>query len=200
VVVHALVDQDATGGVEMEGVAEDTALEVAGAEGALLQECGGEAAFSEGGKGPGRVVAQDDDSVGEIDFERSGFKGEDATEGLPADLVGHVVRVGEGTDDDLAVPVSPPPDDGAPAVQGGVPGDDYDVGGAGFSSEKGCVEGTGDEGPQGATGGGEVLEDTTDEDSGLGYDGWEGDDLVEIWVGLGADDGGEEGGEREDVG
>jgi hypothetical protein len=67
-------------------------------------------------------------------------------------------------------------------VQGGVPGDDYDVGGAGFSSEKGCVEGTGDEGPQGATGGGEVLEDTTDEDSGLGDDGWEGNDLVEIWV------------------
>ena len=126
-VIHALVDQDATGGVEVEGVAEDAALEVAGAEGTLLQECGGEAAFSEGGKGPGRVVAQDDDSVGEIDFKRSGFKGEDATEGLPADLVGHVVRVGEGTDDDLAVPVSPPSDDGAPAVQGGVPGDDYDV-------------------------------------------------------------------------
>ena len=87
VVVHAFGDQDAAGGVKVEGVAEDAALEVTGAEGALLQEGGGEAAFPEGGKGSGRVVAQDDDSVGEIDFERSGFKGEDATEGLPTDLV-----------------------------------------------------------------------------------------------------------------
>jgi hypothetical protein len=72
VVIHALVDQDAAGGVEVEGVAEDAALEVGGAEGALLQERGGEAAFAEGGKGPGRVVAQDDDSVGEVDISEPG--------------------------------------------------------------------------------------------------------------------------------
>ncbi len=42
---------------------------------------------AEGGEGPDRVVAQDNDGVGEIDFECSGFEGKDATKGLPADLV-----------------------------------------------------------------------------------------------------------------
>jgi hypothetical protein len=85
-------------------------------------------------------------------------------------------------------------------VHRGVPGDDDDVGGAGFPSEEGSVEGAGDEGPQGAAAGGEVLSDPADEHGGLADGGWEGDDAVEVRVGLGADDGGEDGGEGEDVG
>ncbi len=75
------------------------------------------------------------------------------------------------------------------------------MGGAGFSSEKGSVEGAGDEGPQGAAAGGEVLQDPANEHGRLVNGGREarGDDAVEFRVGLGADDGGEESGEGEDV-
>ena len=60
-----------------------------------------------------------------------------------------------------------------------------------FPSEEGSVEGAGDEGPQGAATGGEVLSDPADEHGGLADGGWEGNDSVEVRVGLGADDGGE---------
>jgi hypothetical protein len=83
----------------------------------LLQEGGGEADLAEGGEGPDQIVAQDDYGVGEIDFGRSGAEGENAPEGLPADLVLHVVRVRQGSDDNLAVPVVPPPEDSASAVE-----------------------------------------------------------------------------------
>ncbi len=51
-VVHALGYQNAAGGMEVEGVAADAALEVTGTHSALLQEGGREAALAEGREGP----------------------------------------------------------------------------------------------------------------------------------------------------
>ncbi len=87
---------------------------------------------------------------------------------------------------EVGVRIGGPPEGCAPAVQGGVPGDNDDVGGAGFPSEEGSVEGAGDERPHGAGAGGEVLLDPADEHGGLAGGGWEGNDAVEVRVGLGA--------------
>ncbi len=103
---------------------------------ALLEERRGEAALSEGSEGPCGIVAEDDHGVRAVEFEGGRVESEDTGEGLLADLVTHVVRVRQGADDDLALTVGPPAEDHAPAVQGGVPGDDGDVGIAGIAREK----------------------------------------------------------------
>ena len=79
----------------MQGVAAQAVLEVAGAHCALLKEGGLEAALAEGGEGADGVVAQDDDGVAEVDLAGGGLDGVDYREGLSADLVAHVVRVGQ---------------------------------------------------------------------------------------------------------
>jgi hypothetical protein len=85
--------------------------------GALLGEGGGEAAFAEGGERAQRVVAHDDDGLGKVELGSGGLEGEDPGMSLPADLVLHVGRVGEGAHDGLAVAIGPPAKDHAPAVE-----------------------------------------------------------------------------------
>ena len=48
-------------------------------------------ALLEGGESADGIVAEDDDRVGEVDLESGGFEGEDAGQGLAADLVAHVL-------------------------------------------------------------------------------------------------------------
>ncbi len=49
---------------------------------------------SEGCQGADRVISHDDPCVREVDFQGGGLEGKRASEGLAADLVGHVLRVG----------------------------------------------------------------------------------------------------------
>ena len=107
------LDQDPARCVEVEGLAANPAFQQAGAHGALLEEGGGEAAFAEGGEGAQRVVAHDDDGLGEVELCSS----EDPGVGLPADLVLHIGRVGEGAYNGLAVAICPPAKDHTPAVE-----------------------------------------------------------------------------------
>ena len=133
-IVDALVDQDPSLRVEREDLATYAALSDAGAHGTLLQERGGKTALLERGERADGIIAEDDDRVGEVDLESGGFEGEDAGQGLAADLVAHVLRVGEGADDHLAGDVGPPAQHHAPTVERGVPRDDDDVGGVGLAS------------------------------------------------------------------
>ena len=149
VIVDPFLDQDAARCVEGEHLAAGLPLGEARAHGALLKERRGATALLESREGSRGVVAEDDHSVREVEFESSRVEGEYTREGLPADLVTHVVRVRQGADDDLALAVGPPSKDHAPAVQGGVPGDDDDVGVASFARKKGRVQGAGDKGPEG---------------------------------------------------
>ena len=120
--------------MKVQRVASGLALEHGQAHGALLQEGRRSAALPEGGEGPDRVVAHDDPRGGEIDLLGSRGEGEHTPKGLPADLMVHVVRVREGTNDDLAGRVGPPAEDKAPAVDGGVPGDDGHTSSTGVAS------------------------------------------------------------------
>ncbi len=94
-------------------MAPDLALKASQAHGTLLQERGGSAALPESRQSTDSVVAHDDPGLSQVNFASSGVKGEDAPEGLPQDLMLHVVRVREGSDDDFAVP---PAEDRTPAV------------------------------------------------------------------------------------
>ena len=69
-------------------------LEAAGAHGALLQEGGRETTLPEGSQGAHRIVTHDDPCISEVDFQGGGLEGERASEGLAADLVRHILRVG----------------------------------------------------------------------------------------------------------
>ena len=93
-VIDALVHQDPPRRVEGEELAANAALRNAGAHCTLLQERGGKTALLEGGEGTHGIVAEDDDRVGEVDLESGGFEGEDAGQGLAADLVAHVICCG----------------------------------------------------------------------------------------------------------
>ncbi len=75
------------------------------------------------------------------------LQGEDSGEGLAADLVHHVVRVGERADDDFAVLIVPPAEEQAPTVEGGVPSKRSDAGRAGLVSQESNVQGAGYERP-----------------------------------------------------
>jgi hypothetical protein len=92
--VHAFLYEGASRGMQEQGVASDPMLEAAGAHGTLLQEGGRETALPKGRQGADRVVTHDDPCISEVDLEGSGLDGERASEGLAADLVGHVLRVG----------------------------------------------------------------------------------------------------------
>jgi hypothetical protein len=83
-------------------------------------------------------------------------------------------------------PISGPPAEGhAPAVEGSVPGNDHDAGGARFTGEEGCVQSAGDEG----SAPGDVLaEHTADEDSSLADSGCDRDRAVVVGVALRAND------------
>ena len=86
----------------------DAVLQATGAHGALSKEGGGKTAPAQGRQCADGVVAKDNPRVGEVDFESSGLESELASEGLPADLVFHVLGMREGANDDLAGLVSPP--------------------------------------------------------------------------------------------
>ena len=133
----------------MESVASDAPLQAAGAHGAQLKKGGGETTLAEGRQSADGVVAQDHGGLLEVKLCGGRLQGEDAGESLAADLVLHVVRVGKGANDDLPLLIVPPPQDHAPAVQGGVPGDDDNASEPRFPGRKGCVEGAGHEGPEG---------------------------------------------------
>ena len=94
--------------MEVQGVAAQAVLEATGAHGALLEESGLEAALSEGGEGADGVVSHDDDGVAHVDLAGGGLDGQNPGEGLAADLVAHIVRVGKGADNGLAVAIVPP--------------------------------------------------------------------------------------------
>ena len=112
----------------------------------------------------------------------------------------HVVRVREGADDDLAGRVGPPAEHEAPAMNGGVPRDDYDASGTSVSGHEGVEEGAGDGWPQGPARLGVVLENSADEHGGFGDDGGQEDRRVVHRLAVSADDRGEESDERQDVG
>ncbi len=71
------------------------------------------------------------------------------------------------------IPVVPPADDRPPMEGGRVPGDDSDVGVAGFASQEGGVERAGNKGPEGAAHDRIVLEHAADKQRRLPDDGWE---------------------------
>ncbi len=71
------------------------------AHGTMLQEARRRAALPMGGEGSDGVLAHHDPGVREVKFSGGGFKGEDPSEGLSANLVEHVVRVREGAGDDF---------------------------------------------------------------------------------------------------
>ena len=116
----------------------DAALKAASAHDAPLQKGTGEAAFPKGRESASGVVAEHDYRVGDVDLRLQGSRLEvkRASEGLPPDMVVHVIVVGRGPDDDLAVLVRPPPEDHPPAVEGGVPGDDRCASRAGLASQE----------------------------------------------------------------
>ena len=96
-VVNAFLDQDPAGGAEVK--TPDPSLQAAGTHGALLEEGGGEAALAKGGDAgerAQRVIAHDDDGLGEVELRGGGLKGEDPCLGLPADLMLHVWGVWKG--------------------------------------------------------------------------------------------------------
>ncbi len=97
-----------------------------------------QAALAQSREGADRVVTEDHGGLREIDLEGGRLLGEDAREGLATDLMAHVVRrrVGEGADDDFALPVGPPTQNHTPAEERGVPCDDNDVGQAGLPGEE----------------------------------------------------------------
>jgi hypothetical protein len=160
------------------------------AHGTLLQEGRRGAAFQEGGEGSDGVVAHHDPGVSEVEFSGGGFKGEDPSNGLPADLVKHVVRVWEGASEDLASRIRPLAEDDAPTVGGSVPGDDDDSSISNMTGEEGIIEGAGDRGPQWPAGL-SVLKYSADEDGGLGDGGWQKDGDLVVWLLVGTNDGGE---------
>jgi hypothetical protein len=92
--------------VQVQRGAAYVALEVARAHGALLQESGREAAFTEGGESADGVVAEHENSGGEVNLECGRLQGESTSKGLAPDLVSHVLRVGQGPDDDLSSSVA----------------------------------------------------------------------------------------------
>jgi hypothetical protein len=119
VAVDTPVDEDANGRVEMQGVAARAALEAAGAHCALLEECtmeesGGTGALMQGREGTCCVVAKNDDGPREAELNGRRLKSQDAGECPAPILVVHAIRVREGADDDLALPVRPPTQDHAP--------------------------------------------------------------------------------------
>jgi hypothetical protein len=191
VVVDALFDQDATRCVQGQHLAAGLPMRDARAHwhGTLLVERGGEAALLESGQGSRGVVAENDNGVGEVEFKGGSLKGQDPSEGLPADLMAHVARVREGADDDFAFAVGPPAEDHAPAMQRGVPRDDNDVSVTSVTGEEGSVERAGDKGPQGAAGESVVFEDPANEESRLRDGGGEGDGEVGVKLVLGTEDG-----------
>ncbi len=70
-VVDSLLDEGASGRVQVQRVSADAALEAAGAHGALLQKSGREAAFAERREGADGVIAEHDHGVRQVDFECS---------------------------------------------------------------------------------------------------------------------------------
>ena len=81
-IVDALCDQGPTWGMKMKSLTTHPALQAAGAHGALLEDGGGEAALAEGGERAQRVVAHDDDGLGEVDLRGGGLQSEDPSLGL----------------------------------------------------------------------------------------------------------------------
>ncbi len=96
--------------------------------------------------------------------------GKDAGKGLAPYLVTHVVRVGKGADDDLALPVGPPTQDHAPAEKRGIPRDDGDARQAGLPGKECRVQRARDKGPERATTVGKLLKHVPDETSRLADD------------------------------
>ncbi len=165
--INAFGDEDTAGCVEVQGVEAHAALEATGAHGALLEESGREATFSQGREGADSVVSEDDGGLGEVNFEGCGLESQDAGKGFAAHLVTHVVRVGEGANDDLTLPVCPPTQDHAPPEERGVPCDEDYMGRAGLPGEEGSMQRAGVEGPERAATVGKLLKDAPDEDSRL---------------------------------
>jgi hypothetical protein len=145
-------------------------LQVGEAHRALVERGRG-TAFPESGQGPNGVVANDYPGIREDDLARGGLKRKDTPEGLTANLVLHVLRVGKGADDDHSLRVSPPADDSTPAVDRGIPSDGDHPGVASVASCEGVVQGAGDSdrGPEGTARLGLVLQYLANEDRCLTY-------------------------------
>ena len=141
-IVDALIHEDAADRVRAVSLTASAPLKAAGAHGALLGEGGGEASLAQSGEGPDSIVPENDNSVwlGQVHLQGCCcLQGEDSSPSFAPDLAPHVLGVREGANDNLALPVGPPAKNYAPSLQGGVPGDDHDAGGASLAGEEGRV-------------------------------------------------------------